>query len=73
MTQGTSLPRQKKQEGLGASLLDTQTGKSWTWTKFSDVKDEPNAWKFSDRLDTDLQMYQWGLKQGFTSDNTRAK
>lgn len=40
-------------------LLDTQTGKIWTPTKYTNVVGEPTAWVYEDRIDTDAQLAAW--------------
>lgn len=37
-------------------LLDTQTGRIWRPTKYTDLKGEPTAWVYEDRLDTLAQI-----------------
>jgi hypothetical protein len=46
-----------------AFLLDTQTGKVWQWTQFTDIENEPNAWVPKLRFDSDQEMYRWALTQ----------
>lgn len=45
-------------------LVDTQTGKVWQLTQFTDVKGEPTAWNRMDRLDDDKQAFQFFLQHG---------
>ena len=46
-------------------LLDTQTGKIWQLTQFTNLKDEPMAWMIQPRLDTELEQTKWAISQGF--------
>lgn len=40
-------------------LLDTQTGRIWRPTKFTDLEGEPSAWVYEDRLDTQAGFNVW--------------
>jgi hypothetical protein len=44
-------------------LLDTQTGKVWTPTQFSQFKHVPTAWLIQDRIDNDAQLLDWSKRQ----------
>ncbi|HTS48294.1 MAG TPA: hypothetical protein VMH05_10150 [Bryobacteraceae bacterium] len=46
-------------------LVDTQVGKVWRLTQFTDVKGEPTGWVVMARLDTDQDVFAWALRQGF--------
>jgi hypothetical protein len=46
-------------------LVDTQTGQVWGYTKFTDVKGEPEAWISIPRLDSDAAVFTWARNQGF--------
>lgn len=46
-------------------LVDTQTGKVWQLTKFSDLQGEPLVFKNLDRIDSDSQFEQWLKTQRF--------
>jgi hypothetical protein len=37
-------------------LLDTQTGKTWQWTRFSDLENEPKAWTAQLRFDSTQEL-----------------
>lgn len=45
-------------------LVDTQTGKVWQLTQFTDVKGEPTVWNRMDRIDDDKQSLQFYLQHG---------
>ncbi len=40
-------------------LLDTGTGKVWQLTKFTDLKNDPVAWVYMDRLDDGQEVLMW--------------
>jgi len=46
-------------------LLDTQTGRIWQLTQFTNLKDEPTAWMIQPRLDNDAEESKWVITQGF--------
>ncbi len=37
-------------------MLDTQTGKVWQFTQFTDLVDDPTVWLFQPRIDSDQEM-----------------
>ncbi|MCC6498580.1 MAG: hypothetical protein IT193_20250 [Propionibacteriaceae bacterium] len=45
-------------------LLDTQTGKIWRPTKYTDLRGEPTAWVYEDRLDTITQVQGFAAAYG---------
>lgn len=42
-------------------LLDTQTGKVWQLTQFSDLEDDPTAWMIQTRVGSDLDLTRFAL------------
>lgn len=48
-------------------LLDTQTGKVWHLTKYTDVEGEPLIWKIMERVDSEAQLLQWFRSQSSKS------
>ena len=40
-------------------LLDTQTGKVWQLTQFTDLNGDPTVWNRMDRIDDDKQLFQF--------------
>lgn len=44
-------------------LLDTETGKTWVATSFTDVEGEPTVWLFRDRIDNQQEMADWITRQ----------
>lgn len=45
-------------------LLDTQTGKIWRPTKYTDLRGEPTVWVYEDRLDTLAQVQAFAAAYG---------
>jgi hypothetical protein len=43
-------------------LLDTQTGKIWQLTQFSDLEDDPMAWLAQTKLDSDQELFTFAQK-----------
>lgn len=53
-------------------LLDTQTGRVWQLTRFTDLEGEPLIWKNMERIDSEAQLMQWLRSQApKTSDRPR--
>lgn len=46
-------------------LLDTETGKTWRMTSYTDLKGNPDLWLFIDRADDDYQLGLWIKTQTF--------
>lgn len=46
-------------------LLDTVTGKVWIRTQYMDITNEPNVWRFEERIDDPHQFIQFIQKYGF--------
>ncbi len=46
-------------------LLDTQEGRVWVHATFTDLKDEPDAWVYRDRLDDDIDKSVFAEHKGF--------
>jgi hypothetical protein len=44
-------------------LLDTATGKVWQLIKFSDIENQPTAWRYMDRLDNSMEVMLWADKR----------
>jgi hypothetical protein len=44
-------------------LIDTQTGKIWSRTKYTDIKGEPEVWELEERLDSDAAFNEWLHRQ----------
>jgi len=44
-------------------LLDTETGRIWVPTQFSDFKHSPTAWQIQDRIDNEAQLLDWTKRQ----------
>ena len=40
-------------------LVDTQTGKVWRMTTYTDIIGEPTIWQFMERIDTKEQLNKW--------------
>jgi hypothetical protein len=40
-------------------LLDTETGKIWVNTEYTDLVGSPSAWTYQDRVDDDQQLLSW--------------
>lgn len=51
-------------------LLDTETGRVWRLVKYTDLKDQPEAWEFMDRLDDVGEMKAFGRVYGETAPQT---
>jgi len=45
-------------------LVDTQTGRTWRLTQYVDVKGEPSAWMYVDRLDDAREVIQFAHLYG---------
>jgi len=46
-------------------LLDTETGKVWVSTAFTNIKGEPTVWLFEDRIDNQQANLEWINQQTF--------
>lgn len=44
-------------------LLDTETGKVWQLTKFTDLEGEPLVFKYLERVDSEAKLTEWALTQ----------
>jgi hypothetical protein len=42
-----------------AYLLDTQTGRVWERTMYTDIAGSPSVWLYDDRIDNDQQRAAW--------------
>lgn len=40
-------------------LIDTETGRIWTKTRYVDLKNEPVIWELNDRADSDGELSRW--------------
>jgi|SRR5580704_12656698 hypothetical protein len=40
-------------------LLDTQTGKVWLRTTYTDLDGKPDVWEYQDRADNPEQLHSW--------------
>ena len=40
-------------------LLDTQTGRMWAPTEFTDLEGHPTVWQYQDRVDNQQQLMTW--------------
>lgn len=40
-------------------LLDTETGKVWRPTQYTDVAGQPTVWLYMDRVDDSKQLQSW--------------
>ena len=54
-------------------LLDTQTGRVWQLTTYTDVVGEPRVWKNMARIDTEADLFNWLTTQEIKSDAPRKK
>lgn len=43
-------------EGFVAFLVDTQTGKVWSYVKFTNLEGQPFAFKYVDRIDNPREL-----------------
>lgn len=41
-------------------LLDTQTGRVWRLTRYTNLKGNPEVWLYMDRVDSILEWKKWG-------------
>ncbi len=46
-------------------LLDTQTGKIWVPTQYTNLKNQPTVWKVQERVDSDQEFTDWITRQTF--------
>jgi hypothetical protein len=52
-------------------LLDTQTGKIWRPTQFTDLEGDPSVWHFEDRVDSREDLLTWSA--GYRKKEKKAK